>query len=115
MTATHHAAAPPALGWIVVELPPVMRIMAPWRVRVGAVSGPPGCSLAAPPGECLVVIEAGARSPGSGVAARLRVHLPVMAGRVTCLRLPCAGIAPIPGTAKTPGLVPVEPMDDRSV
>jgi hypothetical protein len=75
-------------GWVRIDLPRAALIAAVWRVHVGGTTGQAGEIIAAPPGDCLIVVEADIRLPGARGAARLRVTVPVTPGHTTRVRIP---------------------------
>ena len=74
-------------GSVRIDLPRAALTAAVWHVDVGGATGQAGDIIPAPPGNCLIVVEADIRLPGARVASRLRVTVPVTLGHTTRVRI----------------------------
>lgn len=90
-------------GAVILDLPQGLCNAAHWRVEAGGARGGPGEALAVAAGECPVLIEARITHPRNRLGARLRVSVPVAAGRITRLRLPLVALAEALDAGRGPG------------
>lgn len=75
-------------GWVRVTVPRSAEHAIAWQVHIGEVLGVPGETIATSPGHHPVEIEANIQWPHGRAAGRLKVTVPIEAGRVTEVRLP---------------------------
>lgn len=77
-------------GWVRVTVSSATQNPIVWQVHIGEVLGVPGETIAASPGHHPVEIDANIQRLHGRVASRLKLTVPIEAGRVTEVRLPVA-------------------------
>lgn len=75
-------------GWVRVAVPRSAEHAIAWRVRIGEVPGMPGETIAVSAGHHPMEIDANIQWRNGRAAGRLKLTVPIEAGRVTEVRLP---------------------------